>query len=190
VPSVLILNRLKPKKEMNMEQKEKKSINQYMRSLHRDIGFFVIGLIVIYSLSGVVLVYRETNFLKYETLVEKKLSPNTDLSELGKVLHLRDFEVIKTEGEIVYFQNGTYNKETGVAKYSAKELPLWINRLTNLHKSSSKSLVHWVTTVFGILLLFLAISSFWMFNTGSKLFRRGIYFAVSGILVAIILVIL
>jgi hypothetical protein len=173
-----------------MEQKEKDSITHYMRLLHRDIGFFVIGLIVIYSISGVILIYRDTNFLKHETLVEKKLSPNMDLSELGKVLRLRDFHVLKTDGEIVYFQNGTYDKETGVAKYSAKELPLWINKFNNLHKSSGGGLVHWFTTVFGILLLFLAISSFWMFKPKTKLFRRGIYFAASGILVAIILLML
>lgn len=52
-----------------MEKKEKKSINHYMRSLHRDIGFFVIGLIVIYSISGVVLIYRDTNFLKHDAVI-------------------------------------------------------------------------------------------------------------------------
>lgn len=170
-----------------MEHKEKKSISHYMRSLHRDIGFFVIGLIAIYSISGVLLIYRDTNFLKHDTLVEKKLAPNIDISELGKVLRLRDFNVLKTDGSIIYFQNGTYDKETGIAKYSMKELPLWINKFNNLHKTSSKSLVHWFTTVFGILLFFLAISSFWMFKPKTRLFRRGIYFAASGILAAIIL---
>jgi hypothetical protein len=175
---------------MNVEQKEKKSITHTMRSLHRDIGFFVIGLIVIYSLSGVVLIYRDTNFLKHEKLVEKKLSPNMELSELGKVLHMRDFQVLKTDGAIVYFQNGTYDKETGVVKYSTKELPAWISKFNALHQASSRSLVHWFTTVLGVLLLFLAISSFWMFKPKTKLFRRGIYFAVSGIIAAIILLLL
>jgi hypothetical protein len=39
-----------------------------------------------------------------------------DVSELGKVLRLRDFKVVKTDGQIVHFQNGTYNKKTGIAK--------------------------------------------------------------------------
>lgn len=99
-----------------MENKEKKSKTHYMRSLHRDIVFFVIGLIVIYSISGVVLIYRDTNFLKHDAVVEKKLSPDMDVSELGKVLRLRDFKVVKTNGQIVHFQNGTYNKKTGIAK--------------------------------------------------------------------------
>ena len=45
-----------------MEQKEKKSIHYYMRGLHRDIGFFLIGLTLIYSISGVLLIYRDTDF--------------------------------------------------------------------------------------------------------------------------------
>lgn len=32
-----------------METREKKSIQYYMRSLHRDIGFFAIGLTLIFA---------------------------------------------------------------------------------------------------------------------------------------------
>lgn len=173
-----------------MEEKENKSINHCIRSLHRDIGFFVIGLTVIYSISGIVLTYRDTTFLKHETLVEKTLSPNMEASELGKVLHLRDFKVLKNEGEIVYFQNGTYNKVTGFVKYSKIELPAIFNKFTNLHKASSKNLKHLFSIIFGILLLFLAISSFWMFKTKTKLFRRGICIAGLGVVCVIILLIL
>jgi hypothetical protein len=173
-----------------MKHKEKKSIGHYMRSLHRDIGFFIIGLIVIYGISGIALIYRDTNFFKYETLVETKLSPNMEASELEKALRLKDFKVLKEESEIVYFSNGTYNKTTGVAAYSAKVLPSWLNTFNKLHKSSSKNEAHWVATIFGILLLFLAISSFWMFKPGTRFFRRGIYIAGAGIVAAIILLLI
>ncbi len=173
-----------------MEEKENKSINNCIRSLHRDIGFFVIGFTIIYSISGIVLIYRDTDFLKHETLVEKTLSPNMEASELGKVLHLRDFKILKNEGEIEYFQNGTYNKVTGFVKYSKKELPTILNNFNNLHKASSKNLKHLFSTIFGILLFFLAISSFWMFKTKTKLYRRGICIAGLGVVCAIILLVL
>jgi len=173
-----------------MEEKENPSINHYMRLLHRDIGFFVIGLTIIYSVSGILLIYRDTNFLKHKTSVEKQLSPNMEASQLGKVLHLRDFKVLKNEGEIVYFQNGTYNKVTGFVEYSKVELPAVLNKLTSLHKASSKNLKHLVSTIFGILLLFLAISSFWMFKTKTKLLRRGICIAGLGVVSAAILLVL
>lgn len=177
-------------KEMDMEQNKKKTINHYMRSLHRDIGFFVIGLVIIYSISGVVLIYRDTNFFKQDTIVEKVLSPNIEISELGSVLRIRDFQVIKIADDIVYFQNGTYNKTTGIVIYSNKELPKWIKKFNSLHKAPSKNLVHWFTTTFGILLFFLALSSFWMFKPKTKLFRRGMFIAASGFIVAIILLML
>jgi hypothetical protein len=170
-----------------MEQKQKKSINHYIRSLHRDVGFFVVGLVLIYSISGIVLIYRDTGFLKHEVKIEKQLPPNMEASQLGKALHIKDFKVIKSEGELVNFKNGTYDRATGVANYSAEELPKWISKFNKLHKSSTKTMVHWFTTVFGISMLFLAISSFWMIKPGTRLFRREVYFAAAGILFAIIL---
>jgi hypothetical protein len=173
-----------------MEAKEKKSINYYMRALHRDIGFFVIGLTIIYSISGIVLIYRETGFLKHEKQIEKQLSPNIKESELGMILHIRNFEILKTEGNVIYFQNGTYNKTSGIVKYSEKGLPTVLEKFNNLHKKSSKNLTHLFSTIFGILLFFLAISSFWMFKLKTKMFRRGIIFAGLGFIIAIILLFL
>lgn len=173
-----------------MKAKEKKSFRYYMRALHRDIGFFMIGLIVVYSISGITLIYRDTGFLKHETRKEVKLQPGIDAKGLGNALHMRFFEVVKEEGGIIYFQGGTYDQATGIAIYTEKELPAWLSKLDNLHKISSQSIAHWFSALFGILLLFLALSSFWMFKPASKLFRRGIWFAGTGILLAVVLVLL
>lgn len=157
-----------------------------MRSLHRDIGFFSIGLIFIFSLSGLVLIYRDTGFLRYERHHEKVLSPNLELSEVGNAIYFRNLEISSTEGEVIFFQNGSYNQETGVVKYTTKEFPDWIKRLNRLHTSASKKFTHWFSTTLAVMLLFLAISSFWMLKPKSKLFRRGIILAVTGILASII----
>ena len=173
-----------------MKTKKIKSIQHYMRSLHRDIGFFVIGITILYGISGIVLIYRDTEFLKSEKQIEKKLSPNMENEELERALHMRNFEVQKTDGEMVYFNKGSYNKSTGTVLYTTKSLPAFIDKFNNLHKASSKSTVHWFSTIFGILLLFLAISSFWMFKPQTKMFRRGILFAGIGVVFTIILLFL
>jgi hypothetical protein len=173
-----------------MKNKETKSINYYMRSLHRDIGFFVVGLALIYGISGIVLIYRETGFLKHEKQIERQLSPNIEASELGKTIHMRNFEVLKTEGDVVYFQNGTYNKATGMVKYSDKVLPVLLEKFNNMHKASNRSITHWLSVIFGIALLFLAISSFWMFKPNTKLFRRGLLFAAIGFIASMVLLFL
>lgn len=171
-----------------MEVEVKRSFGYYMRLLHRDIGSFLIGLTIIYCVSGIVLIYRDTDLLRHEKLIEKKLSPNLDECELGKALWKRDFKIIKSEGQLVYFKNGTYNKATGIVQHTENELPSFLNSLNRLHKSPSKNLVHWFTLVYGILLLFLAVSSFWMFKPKTKQFRRGIILAIVGILAALVLV--
>jgi hypothetical protein len=173
-----------------METNGKKSISYYIRSLHRDIGFFVVGLTLIYGISGILLIYRETGFLKQDKQIERQLSPNIKESELGAMLHIRNFTITKTEGDVVYFQNGTYNKTSGIVHYSDKSLPGFLERLNNLHKKSSKDISHIFSTLFGASLLFLALSSFWMLQPKTKTFRRGILFAGSGLFFAIILLFL
>jgi len=170
-----------------METKPKKSLNYYMRSLHRDIGFLVLGLTIIYSISGIVLIYRETGFLKHVKQTEKQLSANINESELGGILHIRNMEGLKTEGDVVSFKNGTYNKTTGIVIYSESALPAFLEKLNNLHKTSDKGVTHWFSTIFAVLLFFLAVSSFWMFKTNTKLFKRGLIFAGIGLSAAVIL---
>lgn len=167
--------------------KPEKSINYYMRTLHRDIGCFLIGLTIIYCISGIMLIYRDTHFLKEPKLIERHLPPNIKEQELGMILHMRNFKVLRTEGDVIYFINGTYNKATGVANYSAETLPLTLEKFNNFHKLSTKNPVHWFSLMYAILLLFLAISSFWMYKPKSKSFRRGIIIASTGFISVIII---
>jgi hypothetical protein len=169
-----------------MEQK--KSLNYYMRSLHRDIGFFVIGFVFIYALSGILLTYRDTGLLKHEVVSEKSLEAGIDPSQLGELLRIRGLQITGTEGSLVMFENGSYDSSTGKAKYTSMETYPAIEKLYSVHKASSSNPVHWINVVFGISLLFLGISSFWMFKKGSEQFRRGIYISVAGIAIALLLV--
>lgn len=173
-----------------MEVKGKRSIQSYLRSLHRDIGFFVIGLAIIYGLSGIILIYRDTDFLKSDQKIEKQLKPNMEESKIGPALRIKKFEVIKTEGSIVYFQNGTYDKSTGMAKYTEKVLPAFIESMNGLHKTPSGKPTHWFSIFFGVCLLFLAISSFWMFKPKTKMFKRSLGFACAGLVFTIIILII
>lgn len=161
-----------------------------MRFLHNKIGFFIVGLVLIYGLSGIIQTYRDTELLKHDVVHEVQLVPNLPVSELGSKLKIRDLKPLKTEGDIVYYKEGTYNANTGMAKYVTKEWYAWILPFTGLHKSSSKSLAHYFTTLFGIALLFMSVSAFWMFKPGTKLFSSGVYLTIAGIVAAIILLLL
>ena len=79
-----------------------------MRVIHRYLGFFLAGIMAVYALSGIVLIFRDTDFLKQKEEITKELAPNIAKEELGKALEMRRFNVEKEEGNIYYFKNGTY----------------------------------------------------------------------------------
>lgn len=173
-----------------MEPKQRKSFSQYVRILHRDLGFIAIGLTIVYALSGIVLIYRNIDLLVFPKTIEQQLAPNLSADKLGEELHQRNFKVTKTEGDTIFFKNGSYSSTTGEVIYIENSLIFPLNKFSELHKTNARGNVHWVTTIYGVILLFLAISSFWMFNPKSKLFKRGIYLSIGGILLTIILLML
>ncbi|MWW23701.1 hypothetical protein [Algibacter lectus] len=160
---------------------------KWMRIIHRYLGFFLIGVMIVYSLSGVILIFRNTDFLKSETKVEKTIKPNLRGEALGRALKIKRFRVEKTKGDLVLFKNGQYNKATGLAQYTNKELPYVLNRMTHLHKATSAEPLFWLNVFSGVSLFFFAISSFWMFMPKTKIFKKGMYFTAFGVVLTLIM---
>lgn len=164
-----------------------KSTGYYMRIIHRYLGFFLVGIMAMYSISGIVLVFRNTDFLKKEISVEKTIETNLSPEQLGKAIKIKRLKVDKQEAGIYYFENGTYNSVTGAAKYTKKELPYVMNRMTHLHKATTNDPLYFLNIFFGLSLLFFVISSFWMFMPSSDIFKKGLYFTLAGIVLTLIL---
>ena len=108
-----------------------------MRVIHRYLGFFLVGIMAVYSISGIILIFRDTDFLKNEKQITKQVKPNAQPDELGKMLQIKELKIDKEEGNIMYFKNGTYDKSTGTANYTVKELPFIVDKMTHLHKARS-----------------------------------------------------
>lgn len=168
----------------------RKNTGYYMRLIHRYLGFFLAGIMAIYAISGIVMIFRQTDFLKKEVLNEKELKPNLTSEELGKELHIRDLKVQKNEGDIFYFEQGKYNQSSGLATYTSKELPFLIEKMEHLHKATTKSPAYWLNIFFGVSLLFFVISAFWMFIPKTSVFKNGIYFSLAGFILALILLLI
>src|SRR4051794_246234 len=168
----------------------RKNFRWYMRYLHNKVGFFIAGLVIIYALSGLLQTYRDTDLLKQEVKKDKQLRPHLSEAQLGQNLRIRNFKIDKTEGNTIYFKEGTYNTETGMAKYVTKEWYSWLVPFTELHKSSSRDIAHYFTTLFGVAMLFMSVSAFWMFKPGTKVFSSGVYLTIAGIIASIILLLI
>jgi hypothetical protein len=161
---------------------------QRMRVYHRYLGYFLAGIMAVYSISGMIMIFRDTDFLKREKINEKQLNPNMKSEELGREIRIRDLKIEKEEGDVMFFKQGSYNKATGAVTYTTKELPYFVEKLTKLHKANTKSPVFFLNVFFGLSLLFFVVSSFWMFLPNTKVFKKGLYFVLAGVALTLILI--
>ncbi len=162
--------------------------NSKLRVYHRYLGYFLAGIMAVYAISGFTMIFRDTNFLKSDKQIEKQLRPNIKTEDLGRELRMKEFKVEKEEGDIIRFEQGTYNKSTGVAKYTSKEWPYFIDKLTRLHKADTNSPLFFLNVFFALSLLFFVISAFWMFLPKTTIFKKGLYFTLAGVALTIILI--
>ena len=71
------------------------------RIWHRYLGFFLAGIMAVYAISGIVMVFRNTDFLKHDVVTEREVAAGLDAPAAAKALNLRDDRVEKTEGEMI-----------------------------------------------------------------------------------------
>lgn len=165
----------------------KKTTGYYMRVVHRYLGFFLAGIMAMYAISGTILVFRETDFLKRQVQHQKTIATNVSVEKLGSVLKIKGLKVNRQDAGVYYFKNGSYNSQTGEATWSKKELPYILNKMTHLHKATTNRPLYVLNIFFGVSLLFFVISSFWMFMPSTSVFKKGMLFTLGGIVLTLIL---
>jgi hypothetical protein len=144
---------------------------------------------MVYALSGIVMIFRETSFLKKEAIVEHQLEPNLTGGELSPKLKM-GVKVEKKEGDILYFEQGNYNVKTGLAIVKKEELPFVLEKMERLHKATTNSPLYFLNIFFGLSLLFFVFSAFWMYTPKMPIFKKGMYFALGGGMLTLILLFL
>lgn len=158
-----------------------------MRTWHRYLGFFLAGIMAVYALSGIVMIFRSTDFLKREETIKQQLKPNMSAGDLGRSIRIRDLKFDSEKGDVLSFKTGTYNKATGDVQYTVKSWPKVIDKLTQLHKANTNSPLFFLNIFFGVSLFFFVLSSFWMFMPGTTIFRKGLYFVLAGVVLTLIM---
>lgn len=160
---------------------KKRTTAYWMRIIHRYLGFFLAGIMAVYSFSGIILIFRDTDYLKKDYYYEKQVDAGLSKQEIGKAIGIRRLKVSKEEGGLYYYKQGTYNIETGEAKYILKKLPYLIDKMNHMHKATSGDPLFFLNIFFGVSLFFFVLSTFWMFTPKTKIFKKGLYFTAGGI---------
>ena len=118
----------------------------------------------VYAITGIIMIFRGTDFLKKGKLVEKKLTPGLNAEDLGKAIRIGGLIIEAENGDVQTFKQGTYNNVTGDVKYTVKTWPKVIENLTQLHKANTKQPLFYLNVFFGVSLLFLLSGCLWLIN--------------------------
>lgn len=165
----------------------KATVHNTMRVYHRYLGFFLAGVMAVYSFSGIIMIFRSTDFLKREKQVKEQVKPGLNAEQLGQAIRQRDLKIDTVNGDIQSFKGGSYNMQTGAVTYTIKAWPPLVEKLTHLHKANTKDPLFYLNVFFGVSLLFFVISSFWMFMPRTSIFKKGLYFTLAGVLLVLLM---
>lgn len=176
----------------------RRKILHKVRIFHRYLGYFVAGLMTIYALTGVVLLFRDTHFLKKKILVERNLETRLSARDFTKMvaqdstLNLRKLKIIDEKNGVLIFDKnrynsaGTYDGNTGKLSYFEREYPYTVDILLKIHKSRISDPYSFINILSGASLFFLVFTSFWMFDPRSPVFKKGLKYVLIGIALAVL----
>lgn len=168
----------------------KKDRNYYFRIIHRYLGFYLAGIMAVYAISGITLIFRKGDTFKKNVVETVQLKPQLDTQTLASELKIKNLNFTKNVGEIYFFDQGQYNIKTGEARYTVKKIPVVLDKMQKLHKATTQSPVYWLNIFFGGSLLFFVISAFWMFLPSTTVFKKGVIFSVLGFIMTVIILFL
>ncbi|MDI1317985.1 PepSY-associated TM helix domain-containing protein [Flavobacterium sp.] len=172
-----------------------------IRNLHRDLGYFYIGLIISFAFSGIMMNHRESwHPEKYTvetkaiqvSLPEESLITEKYAEELGVTLGIDDKirrHKIKDDLLKISFEKHDVEIDIKTGKgeiVSFIKTPI-ISQMMKLHKTTSNWWIYY-GDIFGISLIVIAITGSIMIPAGKLTFkRRGWKLALAGIIVPLLI---
>ncbi len=191
-----------------MKQNKKLSIR--LREWHRDLGYLVIGITIIYSLSGIVLSFRDLHLFEKKYILNAKIEKNLPKEQLKdkiisvykqneqkKILPahiikksvLDNFQEVEESSKFIKYQVSrkkdmklvTYYKDSGEVIYSINGYPTFIQIFVNSHKSSTQDRWSYLALAYSVILFFLAISAIFIVKGKYSFKQRGVYLTLAGI---------
>ena len=171
-----------------------------VRILHRDVGYVAAALTIIFSISGIAVNHIEDwnpNYVVEKTVINidpiKDSVYTADVARVHVITQLNITDSIKTHFrtspfEIDIFLEGktiSANLKTGVVSIETIKKRAVFKKMNFLHLNTPKKLWTWVSDIFAVSLILLAITGLFMIK-GKKGFKgRGKWLFVLGMLIPI-----
>lgn len=174
--------------------KKKKSFSYWMRVIHRDLGFLMVGVCLVYGISGFLLNHMNGKDPAYSTTeeslrIDKGLThdelailwADKQLPELKKVMTIdENHSRLMLNGGV-----GVYNSATGVVDYEVHSKNTFIYWINKLHYNKVKG---WsvMADLFAFSLLFFALSGLVMVKGRKGLAGSGKWYLLVGLVIPVV----
>ena len=135
------------------------------------------------------LIFRPTDFLKYEQVQTRQLSANLSAEDVSSAIKVRSLKVIAEDNDTITLNIGEYDKPSGTATLTRKDYPIVLAKMVKLHKATSNSPLFYLNIAFGVSLLFFVVSAFLMFMPKLPMYKNGLKIAGIGAALAALTVI-
>ncbi|POS02280.1 hypothetical protein Q361_105175 [Flavobacterium croceum DSM 17960] len=174
-----------------------------VRNLHRDLGYFYVGLIISFAFSGILMNHREHWHPEKYTVQTKAISVNipkdADITEkyaeeLGKQLGIDDkirrHKVKENELKISFEKNDVeIDLKTGKGEVVTFVKTPIISQTMKLHKNTSNWWIYY-SDIFGLSLITIALTGVIMIPAGKFTFKkRGWKLALAGLIIPLLILI-
>ncbi len=190
-----------------------KSLSNISRSLHRDLGYFFIGITLIYAITGFILSARGLGWFKYDynfrTNISKNISSENFKEKLiseakGRKLdyiyklgtkdvvekNIKRLTFLKEENSTLYFDykymHVIYNKNSGETNINYKSYPAFLQIFISSHLSTNNRAWYYLAMVYSVVLAFFALSAMVMVKGKYGFKKRGLSIMLAGIITVVI----
>lgn len=172
--------------------------------MHRDFGYFVVGITFIYTVSGIALNHRQDWNPHYSLISEELTLPVIEKSEFSKediIQLLQKFEYqsvykkhfVTKNGEIkIFVEGGTviYNLQDGKVDLEILKRRPFFYPINKIHLAQTGQLWIWISDAMAFLMLFVAISGLFLLKGKYGIQGRGLWLTALGIVIPLAIILL
>ena len=169
--------------------------------LHRDVGYFFVGMCIIYSLSGIALNHIDDwdpNYIIDNRSFQVEENTVHGAMALEEVKELMDRIGVDKSIKKHYYPNSrtlkvflhggsvTLNVQTGRGFLETVDRRTIFYEVNYLHYNHSKFLWTWFSDIFAVGLILLSITGLFVLRGKNSFRRRGVWFVAVGIIIPLV----
>ncbi len=178
----------------------KMKIRKLLRILHRDFGYFIVGMTIVYALSGIYLNHRRDFNPDYKIFITdfqvniQNIS-SWSASDIETALKSVNNEVIYKKHYInnkglikIFIENGEAVIDPATGKGTMQYLVRrpFIYSINILHRANIGTVWKWVSDFMAVILIFVAVSGLFLLKGKRGFGRWGWWLMVAGIVVPLV----